>query len=343
MPQLEQFVCALGEKPYRARQLFLWLYRRQAADFEEMTDISRAFRRKLAEVAELHAAEIAEVKSSAHEPTHKFLFRLGDGALVEAVLMLEDDRRTLCISTQVGCPIDCKFCATGLMGLKRNLTVGEIVDQVLLVQRHLGERLTNLVVMGMGEPLLNYDNLMAALDLLCHDRGPNLSRRHVVISTSGVVPAMQRFIEEKRPYRLALSLNATTDEVRNRLIPINKKWPIAELLRLARRYTRSSRERITIEYVLIGGVNDTPEDAARLRRLLQGLRCKVNLIPYNPTVRGFERPAEQAVQRFYEALRLLRAPVTIRWSRGTDIDAGCGQLVTRVQNKKRESRSPAVT
>ncbi len=335
LEQLEAFVKEQGEPRFRADQLFLWMYKHQAASFDEMSDISRAFRQRLNEMAELHAAEIEAVQASKSGDTQKLLFRLHDGARVEAVLMFEDDRRTLCISTQVGCPIDCKFCATGLMGLKRNLTPGEIVDQVILAQRHAGQPITNLVVMGMGEPLLNYDNLMQALDILVHDKGPNLARRHIVVSTSGVLPAMQRFLQEGRKFRLAISLNATTDEVRTRIIPINKKWPIAALLQFAREYTRRSRERLTFEYVLLHGINDTLDDARRLRRMLTGIRCKVNLIPYNPTVRGFEPPPQEAVQRFYQELLPLRAPVTIRWSKGVDIDAGCGQLVTKVEHADR--------
>lgn len=331
--ELEQFVLQLGEKRFRGKQLFLWMYRRNASTFMEMTDLPLAFREKLEEHAELRTAFIDRVQVSSDRLTRKYLFRLQDGERVEAVLMREEGRRTICISTQVGCPIDCSFCATGLMGLKRNLTAGEIIDQVLLAQKESGEPITNVVVMGMGEPLLNYDNLMQALDILVDDHGPNIARRHVVVSTSGVVPALRRFIQERRRYRLAISLNATTDEVRSRIIPINRKWPIGELLRLAREYTRQSRERITFEYVLIAGVNDSPEDARRLRQMLQGIRCKVNLIPYNPTVRGFARPHPAAVERFYRELASLRAPVTIRWSKGVDIDAGCGQLVTQVKQR----------
>ncbi len=329
LAELEAFVRDLGEKRFRADQLFLWMYRHKATRFEEMTNMPRQFRQKLAQVAELQAAEISTVQVSRSGDTRKYLFRLHDDARVEAVLMTEAERNTLCISTQVGCPIDCKFCATGLMGLKRNLDAGEIIEQVLLVERESGVRITNVVVMGMGEPLLNYDNLMKALDILCHDKGPNLARRHIVISTSGIVPAIDRFIREKRKYRLAISLNATTDEVRNQIIPLNRKWPISTLMQLAREYTRASRERITFEYVLLAGVNDSEEDARRLLQLLDGLRCKLNLIPYNPTVRGFRRPSEEAVKKFYQALLPLRAPVTIRWSKGVEIDAGCGQLATR--------------
>lgn len=333
LEELETFVHEFGEKKYRARQLFSWMYRRNATSFAEMTDISLTMRNKLESVAELHALKLHEVQQSKSGDTRKYLFRLADGASVETVFMLDGDRRTLCISTQVGCPVDCKFCATGLMGLKRNLERGEIVDQVLAVQRAGGKSVTNIVVMGMGEPMLNYDNLMQALDILCADAGPDIARRHVVVSTSGILPAIERFIDEKKKYRLAISLNATTNEQRSKIIPINRKWPIEKLLQAARRYTQSSRERITIEYVLLGGFNDTIEDARRLRNLLHGLRCKVNLIPYNQTMRGFRRPETQTVEQFYHELASLRAPVTIRWSKGQDIDAACGQLWTKVEKQ----------
>jgi len=327
--ELEKFVLDLGEKRFRAQQLYTWMYKHNVDAFQKMTDVSKAFRDRLQEVAEINAVQLEQVQISQREGTHKYLLRLQDGAMIESVLMFDDGRTTLCISTQVGCPVDCKFCATGLMGLKRNLTSGEIIDQVLFAQRESGAKISNVVVMGMGEPLLNYDALMQALDILSSDAGPNIARRHIVVSTSGVIPAMERFIREGRKYRLAISLNATTDEVRNRIIPINRKWPIAELMRVARAYLRSSRERMTFEYVLIAGVNDSLDDARRLRHLLRGLRVKVNLIPYNETVRGFARPADAQVEAFYRELSSLRAPVMIRWSKGVDIDAGCGQLWTK--------------
>lgn len=330
LPELERFVNRCGESRYRARQLFTWMYKKKAVSFAEMTDISATFRAYLAKNATLQALSLQQVQQTKAGETRKYLFALQDGFRVESVLMREGDRRTLCISTQVGCPIDCKFCATGAMGLKRNLQTGEIIDQVLQAERESGERVTNIVVMGMGEPMLNYENMMAALDILTDERGLDLAKRHVVVSTSGLVPAIRRFSEEKRKYRLAISLNATTDAVRSQIMPLNKKWPISELLAAARDYTRAARQLVTFEYVLLDGVNDATADAQRLQQLLRGMRCKVNLIPYNATHRGFRRPSAERVEAFYAALASLHAPVTIRWSKGTDIDAACGQLLTQV-------------
>jgi 23S rRNA (adenine2503-C2)-methyltransferase len=248
----------------------------------------------------------------------------------------EDGRKrfTLCISSQVGCPIDCKFCATGTMGLLRNLSVGEMIDQVLAVNRLSGERVTNVVVMGMGEPFLNYENLLSACALLCDEEATNLAQRRIVISTSGLIPKIMRFANEGHKYRLAISLNATTDEVRTRLMPLNKKYPIAKLLEAARAYVRASGNRITFEYVLMAGINDTPDDSARLRTLLTGIDCKVNLIPFNAVDGAFQRPSFQVIEDFFNHLKTAPFPVTVRWSKGDDIDAACGQLVTKFVAKK---------
>lgn len=328
LDELEQFVLECGEKRFRAQQLFLWMYHRNATSFQEMTDISVRFREQLQENAGLNAVSLELVQESASRDTKKYLFELQDGYRIESVLMLDRNRRTLCISTQVGCAIDCKFCATGAMGLKRNLTSGEIVDQVLSVARESGEIPTNIVVMGMGEPMHNYDHLMKALDILSDDRGLNLSKRHIVVSTSGLIPAINRFKEERRKYRLAISLNATTDEVRTRLMPLNKKWPIKMLLNAVRDYAETSRVLVTFEYVLLADINDSVEDARRLCHLLKGIRCKLNLIPYNATMHQFCRPDDATIEKFYAEMKSLPAPVTVRWSKGIDIDAACGQLVT---------------
>lgn len=258
------------------------------------------------------------------------MFKLQDGLAIESVLMFEDNRATICVSTQVGCAIDCKFCATGMMGLKRNLSDGEIIDQFLTVQRLKGRKITNVVMMGMGEPFHNYDNLMKACALLTDGDGPNLANKHIVVSTSGLIPRIYQFADEKRKYRLAISLNATTDEVRTRLMPLNKRWPIRELLKAAKYYTEKLGEPVTFEYVLLQGVNDTLADADRLKKMLDRILCKVNLIPYNPTVAAYQRTSEKRILAFYERLSDMRAPVMIRWSKGDDIDAGCGQLATNV-------------
>ncbi len=337
LTELQAFVEAQNEPRYRAQQLFRWMYHRKAAAFDEMTDLPKAFREKLKDAAQMNAMTLDLVQASSQDDSRKYLFKLQDDYRIECVLMFERDRRTLCVSTQVGCPIDCKFCATGAMGIKRNLTAGEILDQVLAVEREYGDRITNIVVMGMGEPMLNYENMMTALDILSAPEGLDISKRQIVVSTSGLIPAIKKFHSEKRKYRLAISLNATTDETRTELMPLNKKWPIRSLLKAVSDYARDSRERVTFEYVLLDGVNDTMDDARRLTRLVTPIRCKVNLIPYNTTYRGFQRPPKETIERFYREMKRLEAPVTIRWSKGVDIDAACGQLWTKVENSKKQT------
>lgn len=330
LAELEAYVRSLGEPRFRAKQLFHWLYAKGEDDLQSMTNLSRTLRERIGATARTRAVRLITSRTSEKDQTEKFLFELNDGERIESVLMFDDGRTTLCVSTQVGCALDCKFCATGTMGLRRQLKAGEIVDQFLGVQRERAVGITNVVFMGMGEPLHNYENVIQASDILSDPLGPHLGRRRIVISTSGLVPAIRRFADEGHRYRLAISLNATTDEVRSRIMPINKKWPMAELLEAAKYYTKRSGEMITFEYVLLAGINDAPEDAARLEKLVRGISCKVNLIPYNPTMQGFKRPDYQRVQRFYERLAALQAPVTIRWSKGDDVAAGCGQLATEV-------------
>jgi len=331
LPELQALVESLGEKRYRAEQLFRWLYQHGARDFEEMTNLPKDLRARLQESAAVSVLKTVTSQQSAKDGTVKFLFELQDGLRIESVLMFDDARTTLCVSTQAGCAIDCKFCATGRLGLLRHLSAGEIVDQVLQVQREARVQVTNVVFMGMGEPFHNYDQVLKACGLLSHDLGLNLARRHIVISTSGLVPQIRRFAEEGHRYRLAISLNATTDALRTELMPLNRKWPLSELLAAARYYTEKSRTPVTFEYVLMAGLNDSDADAERLRRLLRGLRCKVNLIPYNSTDGAFRRPSQARILAFFERLASLRAPVTIRWSKGDDIAAGCGQLAGEAQ------------
>ena len=328
--ELEEYVKSIGEPRYRARQIFTWMYGRNVDTFEAMTNLSKDLRLRLTEGVSLSALELLTSQKSVKDQSEKFVFKLQDGLAIESVLMFEDNRATICVSTQVGCAIDCKFCATGMMGLKRNLSDGEIIDQFLTVQRLKGRKITNVVMMGMGEPFHNYDNLMKACALLTDGDGPNLANKHIVVSTSGLIPRIYQFADEKRKYRLAISLNATTDEVRTRLMPLNKRWPIRELLKAAKYYTEKLGEPVTFEYVLLQGINDTLADADRMKKMLDRILCKVNLIPYNPTVAAYQRTSEKRVLAFYERLSDMRAPVMIRWSKGDDIDAGCGQLATNV-------------
>jgi 23S rRNA (adenine2503-C2)-methyltransferase len=332
---LAGLVAELGEKPFRARQLMRWLHRSGAASLEEMTDLPKGLRRALAERATLTTLEVADEQRSA-DGTIKWTWRTSDGRLVESVYMPEADRKTLCVSSQVGCAIGCTFCLTGTMGLTRHLTPGEIVDQVHRANRRLVELgegpaprpLTNLVFMGMGEPLHAWEQVRSALELLLAEDGPNFSHRHVTVSTSGLVPVMRRLGEETQ-VKLAVSLNATTDEQRDRLMPLNRRWPIAELLAACRDFPMKQGRRITFEYVLLGGVNDTDQDAVRLAGLVRGLPAKVNLIPYNASPGlGFEPPAPGRVEAFHAILVARQVTAVVRRNRGRDISAACGQLAT---------------
>ncbi|WP_242395773.1 23S rRNA (adenine(2503)-C(2))-methyltransferase RlmN [Anaeromyxobacter oryzisoli] len=336
LPQehLAALVASLGERPFRARQLFRWLHLKGAASLDEMTDVPRALREALAARTDLVTLERATEQRST-DGTIKWTWRTRDGKLVESVYMPEADRRTLCVSSQVGCAVGCTFCLTGTMGLARNLTPGEIVEQVHRANRRLVELgegeaprpLTNLVFMGMGEPLANYRALEIALELLLSEDGPNFSHRHVTVSTSGLVPMMRRFGEETQ-VKLAVSLNATTDAQRDALMPINRRYPLAELLAACRDFPMKQGRRITFEYVLLGGVNDTLEDAERLARLLRGIPAKVNLIPYNENPGlGFSSPAPERVEAFQGVLVARNVTAVVRKHRGRDISAACGQLV----------------
>ncbi len=324
--EIQEALVPLGVEPYRARQIFQWIYNKNATSFEEMTNLSKSLRQKLSEKAKILTLSPISVRHSSESGTVKFLFRLPDGNAVESVYIPDQKRRTVCVSSQVGCALKCRFCQTGKMGLKRNLTAGEIVDQVLAIERELGVSVTNVVMMGMGEPFHNYENALRAAELFSHPEGIAIGQRRVTISTAGLVPEIRRFTAEKRRFKLAISLNATTNAKRNFLMPINKKYPLEVLLEAVRDYSRQSRNRVTFEYVLLAGENDSVEDARRLRALLKGIHCKINLIPYNPTGPGFQPPSEEKLEIFIRELLDFPAPVTVRRSRGTDIDAACGQL-----------------
>ena len=320
-----------GEKAFRAQQVFRWIHQRGANDFEQLSDLSKTLRERLAAEARLDALEILQ-EQKASDGTRKLRFGLSDSGQIEGVWMPSEKRRTLCVSTQVGCAMRCGFCATGSMGLRRSLTAGEIVGQVEAVDRHLRSDVlprpvSHVVFMGMGEPLANLDATVAAVEILLHDLGARLSRRHVTVSTIGLVPAMREFAR-RCPVRLAVSLNATTDELRSRIMPINKRYPIGKLLETCRALRLKGAHRITFEYVLLGGLNDSDEDARRLVGLISDMRCKVNLIPYNPYGDlPFERPAPGRVLAFQDILVKADLMAFVRRSRGQDLQAACGQLV----------------
>lgn len=326
LPGLESFFQALGERTFRARQVMQWIYRRGVLDFASMTDLSRDSRERLQESACLALPRV-EREQTSRDGTRKLLLRLEDGERVETVLIPDEDRLTQCVSSQAGCAMGCAFCRTGAAGLSRNLSAAEIVGQVVLGQRLAAPaRVTNVVFMGMGEPLHNLEQVAGAFRVMSSDHGLNITRRRLTVSTCGLVPAMRRLPAEMLP-SLAVSLNATTDEVRDRIMPVNRRHPLAELLGAMRELPLPARARYTVEYVLLGGVNDTLEDARRLVRLLSGLRCKVNLISYNPHEDSpFRAPEPAAVEAFQGHLLEKNFTAVVRRSRGQDILAACGQL-----------------
>ena len=336
---LEAFCAALGSRPYRARQLMSWLYKRGCDRFEDMSDLARDFRVQLAERAELRLPEIVAVQC-AGDGTRKWLLRADQSQAFEMVYIPESDRGTLCISSQVGCALDCAFCATAQHGFNRNLSTAEIVGQVWLANRELGFQpggdriITNVVLMGMGEPLANFRNVVPALRIFLDDLGFDLSRRRVTLSTSGLAPQIHRLAQEIN-VALAVSLHAPDDELRSQLVPINRLHPIAELLEACWHYIDEQNGRsVTFEYVMLDGVNDSPAQARALARLLAGHPAKVNLIPFNPFPgTQFQRSSEAAIGSFRDQLIRGGVIATVRRTRGEDIDAACGQLVGRVTDR----------
>ena len=346
--ELAALVVELGERPYRGRQLWSWIHDRGAADFDAMTDLPRNFRERLAERSSVAGMLQRERLRSPAGKAVKFLFEVPGGGQVEAVYITDGARRTACLSSQVGCPLDCRFCATAKMGFLRNLGAAQIVDQLLQLQdfsRSLGERVTHIVMMGMGEPLLNYDEVVRALHIIRSQEG-GIGGRRITVSTAGYVPGIRRLAGEALNVGLAISLNATSDETRTRLMPINRKFPIAELLEAARLFYQRRGRRVTFEYVLMAGVTDSDGDAVRLASLSRQLPCKINLIPYNELSglpageEVFKRPSRQRVRRFTGLVRAnTETAVTVRDSRGGDIDAACGQLYRRLEKRPASPRS----
>jgi 23S rRNA (adenine2503-C2)-methyltransferase len=325
---LENFVFKLGQQRYRARHLIKWLYQKGATNFHEMTDLPKTFRETLCRVAFISTITPNQIETS-RDGTKKFLFSLMDGNSVESVLVPDGSRLTLCISTQVGCPLGCRFCLSGSMGFVRNLTTSEILNQILAAQRQEApkRRITNIVLMGMGEPLANYDNTVKAIEMMHYDPGLGLSGRRITLSTSGLVPEMERLMATGLRFGLAVSLNAADDDTRSYLMPINKSHPLKEVIETCRRFELRPRERIIFEYVLIDGINDSPQDALRLVHLLKGIPCKINLIPFNESPESeFARPDEKKILRFQMILLDRYIACIIRKSRGGDISAACGQL-----------------
>jgi 23S rRNA (adenine2503-C2)-methyltransferase len=326
----------LAERSVRAAQIYRWIHQRGVTSFEEMTDLSKALRQKLQERAEI-VPLVKDLEQQSIDGTIKYRFKTRDGRYIESVYMPSEDRKTLCVSTQVGCAMACSFCMTGTLGLKRNLTPGEIVAQVHAVNRDVRQRegletyrpLSNLVFMGMGEPLHNFENLKTALSILQSEEGPNFSHRHITVSTVGLVPMIERFGQET-DVKLAISLNASTDEQRSKTMPVNRKWNIAALLDACRKFPLRQGRRITFEYVLLKGFNDSDEDAHRLIELLKDIPAKVNLIPYNENPGlGFQTTMEERAEQFRAILADGHIAAFIRQNRGRDIAGACGQLANR--------------
>lgn len=338
--ELEKLVEKLGGPSYRARQIADWLYQKRVQSFEDMTDLPRDFRARLAKEFAFATIDIVRVLGS-HDTTRKFLFRLVDESLIETVLIpaspalygSRSDRRTVCVSTQVGCAYGCKFCASGLEGFSRNLHPNEIVDQIIAIEREIGDKVDNLVFMGMGEPLANLDNVIHAIRIINAPWGLGIGARHITLSTSGLAPKIRKLAGEKLQIRLAISLHGATDEVRSQIMPINRRYNLETLLAACDYYARHKKQRLTFEYILIENVNDTPEQARRLGRIAHRLGAKVNLIPYN-SVHGlpWSRPSPEQQERFLSILRQSDVAATLRREKGHDIDAACGQL--RLQTKR---------
>lgn len=340
LPAMEEAFRDAGLPKFRARQVFRWIYRKGITEFDKMLDLSRPLRAQLAERFRISTPELVHEARSV-DGTRKFLFELADGKRIESVFIPDTPKQTFCISSQVGCAMDCDFCLTGKMGFLRNLTPGEITGQVrvLAAATELRDKPFNIVLMGMGEPLHNYDAVMSSMRILAEEHGLAVSPRRVTLSTVGLVPAMERLAQETLMPNLAVSLHATTDETRNRIAPINQKYSLEQLLDACRRFPLKRRNRITFEYVLLDGVNDTPEDARRLVRLLGDIKAKVNLLPLNaaPGI-PYERPSDDRVNAFAQILADRHITVSVRKSRGRDIRAACGQLIVEGQKKSAGAR-----
>ena len=344
--QMEAFFLELGEKKYRAHQMLKWIYIHQVDSFDAMTDVGKKLRDKLNEIAEIRPPEILH-EGISRDGTRKWVFKVDGGGAVETVFIPDGRRGTLCVSSQVGCSVDCSFCSTGKQGFQRDLNSAEIIGQVWLASRSFGPRknlgehpVTNVVMMGMGEPLLNFTNVVSAMKLMKDDLAYGISKKRITLSTSGVVPMIDKLSDEL-DVSLAISLHAPNDELRNVLVPLNKKYPLAELLAACRRYSQKiphKHKSITMEYVMLKGVNDQPEHARQLVKLMKNLPVKVNLIPFNPFPHaGYERSEHKDILAFHKYLNDNGLLTTVRTTRGDDIDAACGQLVGDVMDRTRRN------
>jgi len=326
--ELEKFIASFGKERYRSIQILRWLYQKGVHSIDEMTNLSKRFRQELNQISIISSLYPLQVEQ-ARDGTKKFLFQLEDGNRIESVLIPDKARLTLCVSTQVGCALGCRFCLTGKNGWKRDLMVSEILNQILSVRETLidKESITNVVLMGMGEPLANYENTVKAIELMVHPDAFKFSSRRITLSTVGLLPELERLAQEKIQFRLAVSLNASDEEIRSHLMPINRRYPLRKVLEACRSFPLKPRARITFEYVLVEGVNDSPQDAKRLLKLLKGIPSKVNLIPLNeaPGI-PFKKPSEEKIVQFQEILMQGGLTAIVRKSKGAEISAACGQL-----------------
>jgi 23S rRNA (adenine2503-C2)-methyltransferase len=345
-PQMEEFFLTMGEKKFRAQQVLKWIHHHQADSFEQMTDVGKALRQKLSEVAEIRGPKVTH-ESISRDGTRKWVFEMDNGGAVETVFIPDGRRGTLCVSSQVGCAVDCSFCSTGKQGFQRDMTSAEIIGQVWQASRAFGPRrnlgqhpITNVVMMGMGEPLLNYDKVLTAMRIMKDDLGYGIGKKRITVSTSGVIPKMNQ-LSEDLDVSLAVSLHAPNDELRNQLVPLNRKYPLKDLMAACKRYSKNITHRhntITMEYVMLRDVNDKPEHARQLVKLLNGIPVKVNLIPFNPFPHaGYERSRKNDILEFHKYLNDNGVMTTVRTTRGDDIDAACGQLVGQVKDRTRRS------
>ena len=341
LPALTEYFQQIGQKPFRAKQVMRWIHQAGASSFDEMTDLAKALRAELQQHAELAVPALMTAQES-QDGTRKWLLDVGTGNGVETVFIPESERGTLCISSQIGCALECTFCSTGRQGFNRNLSAAEIIGQLWWANKAMGvtpknERvISNVVMMGMGEPLANFDNVVTALSIMLDDHGYGLSRRRVTVSTSGMVPQMDR-LKEVMPVALAVSLHASNDAVRDEIVPLNEKYPLKELMAACQRYlVKAPRDFVTFEYVMLDGVNDKPQHARELLSLVKDVPCKFNLIPFNPFPNsGYNRSSNENIRVFREILQEAGLVVTVRKTRGDDIDAACGQLAGQVKDKTR--------
>jgi 23S rRNA (adenine2503-C2)-methyltransferase len=328
LDEIKQWCKTQGQSAFRAQQIYQWMYRHGITESKDMENLSKDFRKTIDKLCILETLKIEKINKSKSEPTQKILFSTIDNQFIEAVSMLEGNRHTICISSQIGCNVDCDFCATASMGLIRNLLTGEIIDQAIAIRKLVKEPITNVVFMGMGEPFLNYDRVLNTAHILHNHQGFELGAKRITISTAGIVPKIERLMKDGYKYKLAISLNATEDDTRQKIMPLNRNWPIQKVIKSASQFAARKGHNIMFEYVLLKDINDTVDDAIRLAKLVQGIDCKVNIIPYNETDGKYKRPSIETIEEFLNILNKHRKGfrVLVRWSKGEDIQAACGQL-----------------